>query len=224
MMNLTGGPWDFMIVFASGVLLSFTPCVYPVMPLTAGCIAGANMNGSRWRGFFLSLIYVLGLALVYCLLAVAAALTGKIFGQFQNQPIVHGVIGGLLLFFALAMFDVVSLPHLGFQVKASSRPRNFFTVFLLGAVSGLVVGPCAAPVLGTLLVYIGSRQNLLYGIFLMFVFSYGIGFSLILVGTFSGLLSAIPKSGVWMVWVKRVCAAVILIVALIFLLKAMGVR
>jgi len=220
-MNLTGGPLDFLIVFIGGILLSFTPCLYPVMPLTASCIAGANTSGSRWRGLVLSLIYVLGMALTYCALAVAAALTGKIFGQFQNQPAVYGVIGGLLLIFSLMMFDVISLPHWGLQVKPASRPRNFLTVFLFGAVSGLIVGPCTAPVLGTLLVYIGSGQNLFYGILLMFVFSYGIGFSLILVGTFSGLLSAIPKSGAWMVWIKRLCAVIILIMACLFILKAL---
>lgn len=222
-MNLTGSFLDVLAVFSAGVLVSFTPCVYPVMPLTASCIAGANASGSRWRGLLLSLVYVLGMALTYCVLALAAALTGKIFGQFQNQPIVYGIISGLFFFFALVMFDAVSLPYLGFNIQAKQRPRNMTAVFLFGAASGLVVGPCTAAPLAALLMYIASRQNLLYGAFLMFVFAYGVGFSLILVGTFSGLLSALPKSGVWMLWMKRFCAMVILSAAVFFLLKAVGI-
>lgn len=222
-MQLTGSLLDLFIVFGAGVLVSFTPCVYPVIPLTAGCIAGANVSGSRLRGFLLSLIFVLGMAVTYCILAVAASLTGKIFGQLQNQPFIYGIISGLFFFFALVMFDVFSLPYFGADVQTKIRPHNVATIFLFGAASGLVVGPCTAPALGMLLVYISSKQNVLYGILLMFIFSYGIGFSLILVGTFSGLLASLPKSGVWMVWIKRVCGGIIFIIALIFLLRALGV-
>lgn len=222
-MQLTGSLLDLFIVFGAGVLVSFTPCVYPIMPLTATCIAGANVNRSKLRGLALSLIFVLGMSITYSVLAIIASLTGKIFGQFQNQPFVQGIIAGLLLFFGLVMFDVFSLPHFGLKIQAKVRPHNIWTVFLFGIVSGFVVGPCTAPALGALLMYIGSKQNLLYGILLIFLFSYGIGFSLILVGTFSGLLSSLPKSGVWMVWIKRVCGGVILIAAGYFLLLALGI-
>ncbi|HSV43703.1 MAG TPA: cytochrome c biogenesis protein CcdA [Candidatus Bathyarchaeia archaeon] len=221
-MQLTGGPLDFVAVFIAGVLVSFTPCVYPVMPLTAGCIAAVNVGGSRLKGFLLSLIFVLGLAVTYCCLAVVAALTGGVFGQLQNQPIMYGLIAVVFFVFSLIMFDVIPLPlfHSGFQPKV--RPRNAWAVFLFGVTSGLVVGPCTAPVLGTLLVYIGSQRNIVHGISLMFFFSYGVGFSLMLVGTFSGMLSLLPKSGRWMVWLKRGCAALILGAAGIFALKALG--
>ncbi len=223
-MSLTGNFLDIFIVFGAGVLVSFTPCVYPVMPLTASCIAGANVNGSRLKGFVLSLIFVLGLALTYSVLAVIAALTGKIFGTFQTQPLMYAVISGLLVFFALVMFDVFSFSYFGAGIQAKARPHNIWTVLLFGAVSGLAVGPCTAPVLGTLLVYIGSKQNILYGIFLTFLFSYGVGSSLILIGTFSGFLSVLPKSGAWFIGIKRICGVIILIGAIGFFLLFLGVR
>lgn len=222
-MPLHGNLLDLFIVFGAGVMVSFTPCVYPVMPLTASCIAAANVNHSRLRGFVLSLVFVLGMAMMYSVLAVLASLTGKIFGHLQNQPLMYGVISGLLFFFALVMFDVFTLPYFGARIQSKVRPHNMGTVFLFGIVSGLVVGSCTAPALGALLAYIGTKQNLWYGILLMFSFSYGVGFSLILVGTFSGLLSSLPRSGSWMIWIKRICGGMILLAAGYFLLLALGV-
>src|SRR4051812_27806460 len=100
-MELSGGITDYFIAFVSGVLVSFTPCVYPVMPLTASFIAGANTQGKRSHGLVISLIYVLGMALVYAALAVFAALSGRIFGQIQNTGPFYLIIGGLLIFFSL---------------------------------------------------------------------------------------------------------------------------
>jgi len=214
---------DLVFVFGAGVMVSFTPCVYPVMPLTAGCIGRANVNGTRRRGFFLSLIFVLGMACVYCALAVIASLSGQAFGLLQNQPLSYALISGVLVIFGLMMLDVLPVPGLGIRQQDCRVPGNAWTVFVMGAVSGLAVGPCTAPVLGSLLVYVASRENLLLGVLLMFIFSYGVGFSLILVGTFSGLISSMPKSGPWMNRVKRICGTVILITAVVFLLKALGV-
>ena len=146
-MTLTGNFVDYFIVFWSGVLVSFTPCVYPVLPLTASFIAGINTKGSKLAGFALSLIYVLGLAITYCALAVFAALSGKMFGQIQNSPVLFLIVSAVLLFFALAMFDVVRLPEFGVNVQHKIKTRNFWTVILFGAASGgcvWTVGPGAA--------------------------------------------------------------------------------
>jgi len=221
-MQLTGGPLDFVAVFVAGVLVSFTPCIYPVMPLVAGCIAVANAEGTRRNGFFLSLLFVLGLAVTYGGLAVLAALTGQVFGQLQNQPAMYGLIAAILFIFSFIMCDVIPLPVLGIGLQTKVCPRNAWTVFLFGMTSGLVVGPCTAPVLGTLLVYIGTQRNIVHGISLMFFFSYGVGFSLILVGTFSGMLSLLPKSGRWLLWVKRLGGAIIFAAAVLFAMKALG--
>ena len=219
-MLISHGILDYVAVFWAGVLVSFTPCVYPVMPLTASFIAGANANGTRRRAFLISLLYVLGMALVYAALAVIAALTGKIFGQLQNSFWFYLIIGILLIGFALVMFDRIPLPALGTQGLQKVKPNNPLAVLLFGMTSGLVVGPCTAPVLGTLLVHVASKQNILYGASLMFVFAYGVGFSLILIGTFSGLLSRLPKSGPWLVWIKRLSGMVLLLIGLYFLYKS----
>jgi len=219
-MELQGNFFDYFIVFWAGVLVSVTPCVYPVMPLTASFIAGINTRGSKLIGFIISLIYVFGLALTYCGLAVFAALSGKMFGQIQNSPTIFFIVSSVLVFFGLVMFNVIRLPNIGFNVQHKIKAKNIWTVILFGAASGLVIGACTAPILGTLLIYIASKQNILHGISLMFVFSYGVGASLIVVGTFSGILANLPKSGAWLVRVKQFCGLVLLLAAGYYLLHA----
>ncbi len=221
-MHLTGSISDYFIAFSSGVLVSFTPCVYPVMPITASFIAGANTTGRRWHGFVLSLLYVLGMAIVYSVLAVVAALSGRIFGQIQNSVIFYFIIGSLLVFFAFVMFDKISLPSLSLGRVHRFKADSLWSVVIFGMVAGLVVGPCTAPVLASLLVYVASRQNIVHGVSLMFVFAYGVGFSLILVGTFSGLLSRLPKSGAWLLRIKQICGWILLAIGLFFIYK--GIR
>ncbi len=219
-MELQGNFLDYFIVFGAGVVVSFTPCVYPVIPLTASFIAGINTKGTKLMGFIISLIYVFGLALTYCAVAVFAALTGKMFGQIQNSPIIFIVVANVLIFFSLVMFDVIAIPNFGLNVHNKIKTKNIWTVILFGMASGLVVGSCTAPILGTLLLYISSKHNILHGVSLMFVFSYGVGASLILVGTFSGILGNLPKSGRWLVGIKYVCGFILMIAAEYFLIKA----
>ena len=219
-MHLSGNIWDYFISFWSGVAVSFTPCVYPLIPITAGIIAGVNTSGTKWRGLVISLIYVLGMAITYCCLGVFAALTGKFFGQFQNQPIVYIVYANVLIIFALVLLDIIVLPTWGARLQQKIKIKNVGAVFLLGIASGFVIGPCTAPILGTLLLYVASKQNILHGISLLFFFAYGVGASLILVGTFSGMLSILPKSGPWLIRVKQICALILLIAAEIFLIQA----
>lgn len=218
-MHLSGNIFDYLIAFGSGVLVSFTPCVYPVLPMTVGFIAGLNTKGSKLMGFFISLIYVLGMAVTYSGFAVFAALSGKIFGQIQNQPVIFIIVANIILYFSLVMLDVVPFPGFGGK-QAKVKPGSLFGVFLFGMTSGLVVGPCTAPVLGTLLAYIATKQNILYGVTLVFVFAYGAGASIILVGTFSGILASLPKSGRWLVYIKRFCALALIIIAEYFLIHA----
>lgn len=222
-MHLSGNIWDYFIVFWAGVLVSFTPCVYPVLPITAGFVTGFNIYGTRLSAFFVSVVYVLGMAVTYSVLAVAAALTGMIFGQLQNHPIVYIGVANILIFFALVMSDLIPLPTFGASVHQKIVHKNLTTVFIFGMAAGLVVGPCTAPVLGTLLLYVASQQNIFHGVSLTFVFAYGVGTSLILVGTFSGLLGILPKSGRWLVRIKQWCGLILIITAEYFLVKAGGV-
>ncbi|MBF0569732.1 MAG: sulfite exporter TauE/SafE family protein, partial [Candidatus Omnitrophica bacterium] len=133
-MSLTGGPIDFLTAFFAGVVVSFTPCVYPVVPIVAAAIAGANTSGRAWGGFFLSLLYVLGLALSYSLLAFFAAWTGKFFGAFQNNPWVFLAVGNVILVFALVMLDVIPFPT--FSLGGPVRRKGTLPIFVMGFASG----------------------------------------------------------------------------------------
>ncbi len=220
-MTLSGNIlWDYLLVFGSGVVVSFSPCVYPVIPLTASFIGGINTRGTKLQGFIISLVYVFGVAVTYCALGAFAALTGKIFGQLQNNAVVFLIVGNILVFFALVMLDIIPLPLAGPNLQGKIKVKNLWTVLLFGIVSGLVIGPCTAPILGTILLFVAAKQNVLYGISLLFVFSYGVGASLILVGTFSGILSSLPKSGPWLLRVKQLCAVVLLVIAEYFFIKS----
>jgi cytochrome c-type biogenesis protein len=220
-MSLHGNFFDLFIAFGAGVLVSFTPCVYPILPITAAAIAGANVQKTRLGGFFLSLIYVLGVALTYSALAVVASLTGKVFGTIQNSPWVMVAIANVFILFALIMFDIIPFPTLSLAGK-TGKSKGAFSIFLTGVASGFIVGPCTAPVLGTLLLYVASQTNIVWGAFLILVFSFGLGTSLILAGTFSGFLTSLPKSGPWLERIKKFIGILFLVAAEFYLIKAGG--
>jgi thiol:disulfide interchange protein DsbD len=208
------------VAFLAGIVTSFTPCVYPLIPITVGFI-GARGSTTKLRGFYLSLFYVLGLAIVYSLLGVVASLSGQLFGRISTSPLAYLVVANVCIFFGLAMLDVFQLSF-DFLSKYSPQPgksRGGGGALILGASSALVAGPCTTPVLGTLLAYVGTRQNVVLGILMLFFFSVGMGFLLIVVGTFTGLLSSIPKSGVWMVRVKKGFGFLMIGVGEYFLIK-----
>jgi len=209
---------SLIIAFIGGVLASLTPCVYPMIPITAGVIGHANIGGSKWRGLSLSLTYVIGMALTYAALGIFAAATGRFFGTINSSPWTFLVVGNIILLFALGMLDVVQLP--AFAGKFTSRRLGWTGIFLAGISSALVAGPCTTPVLGTLLAYTASSQSLLAGGLLLFVFSLGMGALLLGVGTFSSFLASIPRSGAWMVTIKKSMGLLMLVIAQYFFIKA----
>jgi cytochrome c-type biogenesis protein len=222
-MEIYGGLRDYFMAFGLGVLTSFTPCIYPLLPITASFIAGMDSRGTKWMAFLLSLLYVLGMAITYSAIAVIAALGGIIFGLVQSHPVTYILVAHVLIFFALVMFDIIPLPVFGFNVHNKIKMRNGWAVLLFGMAAGLALGPCTAPAVGALITYITLKQNILHGVALMFVFSYGLGASLILVGTFSGILSNLPKSGEWLVRVKYICGVMLILAAEYFIFKAGGI-
>lgn len=215
-----GNPLEIILAFGAGMLVSFSPCVYPLLPITVGYI-GASSQKDRLHAFLLSLIYVLGMSITYCILGVFASMTGKIFGQISSSPVSFFIIGNICIIFGLSMLGLFELHMPNFFLNKAKNPKNKFSVFLLGLTSGLIVGPCTAPVLGAILVYVATKQNLLYGVLLLFSFAYGMGSLLILAGTFSGVLAGMPKSGKWMYTVERL-GGVLLILAGEYFLINMG--
>ena len=211
----------YIAAYLAGVLVSFTPCVYPVIPITVAVIGGqGDLSGAR--GFVLSLFFVLGLALTYTALGVFAALTGKLFGTIQTSPLTLGALGGLFILMGLAMLDVfqLSLERYAPRGLTGGNRKGIFGSFMIGLTSGFILGPCTAPVLAVILGVVAARQSVVFGGSLLFVFSLGVGSLLVLVGTFAGILAGLPKSGAWMTGVKKLSGIVMLAAGAYFLYSA----
>ena len=212
-----------IISYFAGILTSFTPCVYPLIPITASVITSQNSeHKSKKMSFFLSLSYVLGISLVYALLGMFAALSGKIFGQLSTNPYANLFVGSFIILLALNMLDVFYIPLPSFMQNRNSqnKSKSIINVFFIGLVSGLVVAPCTAPPLAVLLTFVATTQKVFTGGLALFLFSFGMGTLLILIGTFSGFLSTLPKSGLWMVKIKKVLAFLMIIMGEYFIFKA----
>ena len=212
-----------IVAFLAGILTSFTPCVYPLIPITIGII-GAKSTQSKKRGFYLSLLYVLGLALVYSSLGVFAALSGTFFGQISTNKWTYLIVGNAFFLFGLSMLDVFSMEFTFLQKWIPSfkgaKKGEGFTAFAFGGISAFVAGPCTTPVIGTLLTYVASRQNIILGFSMLFLYALGMGFLLVIVGTFTGVISSLPKSGAWMVRIKKSFGFLMIIIGEFFILKA----
>ena len=216
-------PWlGVVLAFVGGILAGFTPCTYPMIPITVAFI-GSRAQGSRIKGFFLSTLYVTGMAVVYSALGLTAALTGRLFGSLTMNPWVYLAVGNLCLGFALMMFEVIPVPSLGFLGRVHVRQipgHDAISSLLLGGTSALVVGPCTTPVLGGLLTLVATGQNVLWGSLMLLAFAYGMGVLVILVGTFTGLVASLPKSGLWLRRCQRFFAVVMIGAAEYFFIKA----
>ncbi|MCI0389551.1 MAG: sulfite exporter TauE/SafE family protein [Acidobacteria bacterium] len=206
-----GSLMAYPVAFIAGLLISFTPCVYPVIPIQLGFIGGqtasAQIGGGRasWRGFTLSVLFVVGMAIVYAALGAFASLTGMLFGIWASNPWTYIVVGNVILVLALSLLDVIHLPTPQFLANwnPERKGKGYLSALLIGASSGLVVGPCTAPALGAALAYVGTQGNVFFGTTVLFVFAVGMGALMITLGTFSGALAALPRSGEWMVKVKK---------------------
>lgn len=219
-MNLQGDSIGYIGAFLSGILVSFTPCIYPLVPVTLTFI-GIKSGSSRLRGLILSLIYVLGVAITYSILGVVASLTGRLFGQISIHPISFLLIGNACIIAGLSFFDIININFTGIRLQNKvKRTGGYFSAFLLGLTSGLVVGPCIGPALGAILLIVANKQNIIYGASLLFVFAYGMGFLLILLGTFSAVFLNLPKSEIWLARIKKICGFILIGIGEYFLIKA----
>jgi thiol:disulfide interchange protein DsbD len=203
-------------LFGAGVVTSLTPCIYPMIPITAGLLAGtAQGNASRRRAVGLTLTYVTGLALFYALLGLLAGMTGTLFGTVSSSPWARFAIGNLLLIFGLAMLDAfpVAAPRRLLGWVGNLGGGSYPAVFLLGATSGIVAAPCGAPAFGVVLTWVAATQSAVLGFIYLLVFSLGMTVLLALVGIFSGAAAKLPRAGPWMVWVKKAGGIVMLAMA-----------
>ncbi len=216
------------LVFVGGVLTSLTPCIYPMIPITAAIVGGTSTVGSdtarpgRWRPAQLTFAYVLGLALVYSALGLFAGMSGTLFGSVSTNPWLYFAMANLLLVAALAMLDVlpVRVPTaILARASAAGTAGRVSGAFTMGAMSGLVAAPCSAPVMAAVLTWVSSTKSAALGFIYLFVFSLGMCTLLVVVGLSSGTLARLPRAGMWMVWVKRVFALVMIGVAEYYLIQ-----
>lgn len=217
---LSGGQvWlAFLLVFAGGILTSLTPCVYPLIPITVS-IFGANESAGFFKSFLLSVVYVIGIVVTYAILGVAVASTGAVFGQIMANPWVVGFISLILVTLGLSMFGVfeIRLPYAVQNRLNTVGGAGFAGAFAMGTVAGVIAAPCTGPALAVVLTYIATTGSLFLGFWLMFTYALGMGLLFIGIGTFSGLLSALPRSGGWMYVLENIFGVAIITMALYFL-------
>jgi len=215
-----------LLLFGAGVATSLTPCIYPMIPITAGILGGTGATGrSRGRTAVMTLAYVSGLALVYSLLGLLAGLTGTLFGAVSSNPWAYFVMANLLLVFGLAMLDVVPVaaPRRLVAWAARLAGDSVGGVFAMGAASGLVAAPCGAPAFAAVLTFVGATGSAALGLLYLLAFSLGLTALLVVVGLSSGTLASLPRAGRWTAWVKRAGGVLLIAMAEYYLVKMGGV-
>jgi thioredoxin:protein disulfide reductase len=203
-----GNFWLVMVSFLGfGLLLSFTPCVLPMIPILSGMIAGQGGKVTRLRGFTLSAIYVLGMAIAYAIAGVLAGLSGTLLSSALQNPWVLGTFAGVFVLLALSMFGFYELQLPSAWQTGASDTSNRLTggtlagVFVMGALSAVIVGPCVAAPLAGALLYVSQSRDIFLGGAALFAMALGMGLPLLVIGASAGAL--LPKAGAWMQAVKN---------------------
>ncbi|MBU0588340.1 MAG: protein-disulfide reductase DsbD [Gammaproteobacteria bacterium] len=203
--------------FGFGVLLAFTPCMLPMIPILSGIIVGQGQQLTRRSAFALSAVYVLAMAFTYALAGVAAGLAGTLISAYLQNPWVLGGFASIFVMLSLSMFGMYELQlPVVLQNRLSVAGRGIkggkvIGAFLMGVLSAIIVGPCVAAPLAGALLYIGQTRDVVFGGTALFAMAIGMGVPLLLVGATAGTL--LPKAGAWMVTIKRVFGVGMLAVA-----------
>ena len=193
--------------FVAGFLSALTPCVYPLIPVTIALFTSCCKE-TRYHQFLRSACFAFGICVVYTILGLLAANAGIFFGSYLGGSWFVAIVTLLLVTMILSTLGILHVPFfsslqcLGNKISG----QGCFGAFLLGAGSGLIAAPCVGPILATILVIAASHQNPTLGGLLLFLYSLGLSIPFLLLGTFSGLLSRIPRSGNWLHWVKFITA------------------
>ena len=215
----------FLGLFAIGLALNLTPCVYPMLGVTLS-IFGARRAAPPSRVFGLALLYVLGMAVMYSTLGVVAALTGRQIGAALQSPVLLGAIGALFFALALSMFGLYELqpPPWMLERLGGAGTTSALGIFLSGLVVGVIAAPCVGPPVVALLALVGAKGDPWFGFKSFFTLAMGLGAPYLVLGTFSNLLQRLPRSGDWMVWVKKVFGVIMLSVGTFYILLAVAPR
>lgn len=206
------------IVLLIGILMSLTPCIYPMIPITAG-ILQAQGSTSLLMNFLLALSYTVGIATTFATLGLMAAFAGQAMGSLMTNPFFILPLVALLIYLALSMIGLYDM-----YTPSFLRPRqqavsggSFISAFIFGLISGIVASPCLSPGLICLLCIVTTLQSKFLGFLMLFVFGIGLSIPLLIIGTFSGSLNVLPRAGMWMVEIKKLFGYVMLGMCLYFL-------
>ncbi len=203
-----GLPLFMLVVFGFGLLMSLSPCIYPMIPITLAVIGAQSQDKGAIHGLIMSITYVIGMAFVYAILGALSATVFSGITAFMQSPAILVPIALLLFGLSFSMFGAFELQAPAFlrdrlQGPGGSSRGGLFGVFAMGLVAGLVASPCVGPFLAALLVWVATTGNWVLGFFTLFTFGMGMGVLLIGVGTFPALVGTMPQSGGWMDTVKR---------------------
>jgi thiol:disulfide interchange protein DsbD len=209
--------WTMLGIFAGGMALNLTPCVYPLLPITVSYFGGKSGQG-QGRLVVHGLFYLAGLALTNSILGVAAALTGGLMGAMLQNPVVLLAVAAILVFFATSLFGFweLRLPS-GLTQAAAKSYAGYFGSLFMGLTLGLVAAPCIGPFVLGLLTWVASMGSPLLGFLVFFTLSLGLGLPLFTLAMFSGSLEKLPRAGEWMLWVRKLMGWVLVGMAAYFI-------
>jgi thiol:disulfide interchange protein DsbD len=218
------GFWGYLLAlglaFVTGLLLSFSPCTYPMIPITVSVFAGQQR--SVGRGFVLSLFYVGAMAFMYGIMGLIVSLVGGVFGAWlASPPVVIGIVT-VFIIFALSMFGLYELQvPMSLRNKLGARAQKggggIVGSLILGVIAALVVSPCVGPFVAGILLYVATSGSPFLGFIVLFVFALGLGTLYVIIGTFSSAISKLPGAGEWMEQIKKFFGFVLLLMAVYFL-------
>ncbi len=214
-----GGIGAIITLLLIGLSLNLTPCVYPMLGVTVS-IFGARKAAPPLQVFGLALVYVLGMASMYSVLGMVAALTGGLFGGFMQNPLVLIGIGLLLAAMAFSMFGFyeIQMPAALRQRASTVKAVGVAGVFMSGLVVGVFAAPCIGAPIVALMAIVGAKGDPWFGFTTFFTLAFGLGLPYLVLGTFSNLLQNLPRSGDWMEWVKKLFGVVMLAIAAFYIL------
>jgi len=213
----------YLSVFAVGLGLNLTPCVYPMLSVTVAVFSHDDSTRTV-QAFFKAMVYVLGMATMYSGLGVAVALSGGFLGDWLQHPWVLLAIAGLILLLALSMFGLYRFQVPSWITSRIGRQRRvgLLGLYLSGLLVGIFAAPCIGPPVAALLAVVGSKQDPVFGFWIFFTLSMGLGLPYLVLGTFSHWTRRLPKSGVWLVWVERLFGVILLGFAAYYYIIAMN--
>lgn len=213
----------FLTIFFIGLALNLTPCVYPMLSVTVS-LFGTQTDASFARVFLKALLYTLGIATMYSALGVLAALGGGLFGSWLQSPWVLAGIAALLFGLSLSSFGLyqIQAPYWLTSKLGGTTGTGFIAIYLSGLVVGVFAAPCVGPPVIGLLTFVAKKGNPVFGFWAFFLLSLGLGLPYLILGTFSGLLKKIPRSGSWLVWVEHAFGVILAGAGLFYLLLAVA--